>query len=100
MHWVLGPQGDGVHGLVGKRQGVIGGSPSYSDKQKHTAEPWTTLQPEYGPHGLGEHSSPSGTKNKNIYKPTVKYIYYLECISLFIILKLKTIYINIIWTKE
>jgi len=36
---VLGPHGEGVQGLVGKRQGVIGGSPSYSDKQKQTAEP-------------------------------------------------------------
>lgn len=39
VHWVFGPQGEGVQGLDGKRQGVMGGSPSYSDKQKHTAEP-------------------------------------------------------------
>jgi hypothetical protein len=93
---VLGPQGDGVQGLVGKRQGVIGGSPSYSDKQKHTAEPWTTRQPEYGPHGLGEHSSPSGTKNENIYKPNIKYIYILFRKYFFIYqLKLKIIDVNI-----
>lgn len=67
VHCVLGPQGDGVHGLDGKRQGVMGGSPSYSDRQKHTAEPCTTLHPEYGPHGLGEHSSPSGTKINMIF---------------------------------
>lgn len=64
MHWVLGPQGDGVQGLDGKRHGVVGGSPSYSERQKHIASPWTTLHPEYGPHGFGEHSSPSGTKKK------------------------------------
>jgi len=46
VHCVLGPHGDGVQGLVGRRQGVIGGSPSYSDKQKQTAEPCTTLHPE------------------------------------------------------
>lgn len=64
-HWVLGPQGDGLQGLAGRSHGICGGLPSYSGRQKHMALPPTTLQPEFGPHGLGEHSSPSGTETIN-----------------------------------
>lgn len=60
-HCVFGPHGEGSQGFLGKSQGTCGGVPSYSGKQKHTALPPTTLQPEFGPHGFGEHSSPSGT---------------------------------------
>lgn len=60
-HWVLGPQGEGSHGCDGTEHGLVGGFPSNSGRQKHWGEPWTSRQPELGPHGLGKQSSPSGT---------------------------------------
>lgn len=62
LHCVLGPQGEGLQGFAGRAQGDCGGVPSYSGRQKQTAFPPTTRHPELGPHGFGEHSSPSGTK--------------------------------------
>jgi hypothetical protein len=64
-HCVLGPHGELWHGLSGRVQGTEGGSPVYSGRQKHTADPDTTRHPVYGPHGLGEHSSPSGTEKRD-----------------------------------
>lgn len=66
-HCVLGPHGDGSHGFVGRAQGICGGVPSNSGRQKHTALPPTTRHPEFGPQGLGEHSSPSGTEKERYY---------------------------------
>lgn len=61
VHCVLGPQGDGSHGLCGSLQGTSGGFPSYSGKQKQAACPLILRHPVFGPQGFGEHSSPSGT---------------------------------------
>jgi hypothetical protein len=64
VHWVLGPQGDGSQGLVGRVHGLDGGLPSYSGRQKQSGEPFTIRQPEFCPHGFGSHLSPSGTEIK------------------------------------
>lgn len=61
LHCVLGPHGEGSQGFSGNRHGLPGGLPSYSGKQKQRLTPFTTLQPELGPHVFGLHSSPSGT---------------------------------------
>lgn len=63
-HWVLGPQGEGSHGFDGRLHGLDGGFPSYSGRQKHNGEPFTTRQPEFGPQGFGAQLSPSGTETK------------------------------------
>ena len=61
LHCVFGPQIDESHGFFGTEHCTSGGSPSYSGKQKQAALPPTIRQPLFGPHGFGEHSSPSGT---------------------------------------
>lgn len=65
-HWVLGPQGDGSQGLVGRAHGRLGGLPSNSGRQKQSGTPFTRRQPEFGPHWLGSHFSPSGTEIKYV----------------------------------
>lgn len=63
---MLGPHGDGLQGFEGKVQGVCGGVPSYSGRQKQTAFLPTRRHPELGPHGLGLQLSPSGTVKVNM----------------------------------
>lgn len=63
---MLGPQGDGSQGLDGKVHGLDGGLPSNSGRQKQSGKPFTTRQPEFGPHRFGSHLSPSGTEIKYV----------------------------------
>jgi hypothetical protein len=78
VHWVLGPQGEGSQGFCGGLHGMMGGSPSYSGRQKHLGLPFTWRQPELGPQGLGLQRSPSGTENRKghtILDSQFKYIW-------------------------
>lgn len=72
---MLGPQGDGSQGFEGSSQGMDGGWPSYSGRQKQMGLPSTRRQPELGPQGFGEHSSPSGTDISKKILNNYKYIY-------------------------